>query len=172
MKKFLALALMTAIITTNTADAQTTAKKSPAVTVSQTIKSGATITIAYGQPSLNGRTIGTDVEPKIDKVWRMGANEATTFETNKEITLDGHKLPAGKYSVFGIAHDNTFTLIFNKEWKMWGTQYTQHRDKDALSFVVKKQVPETASEKLTYAIDKDGKISMVWGDMAIAFFAN
>ncbi len=174
MKKILALALGAAIFTTNTADAQTDqpAKKSPAASVTQTINSGATITINYSQPSLNGRTIGSDVEPKLNKVWRMGANEATTFETSKDLNIGGQVLPAGKYSLFGISKDGSFELIFNKEWKIWGTQYTSHRNKDALHFEVKKKVAATPSEKLTYTIGNDGKISMIWGDLDITFYAN
>lgn len=169
MKKLLVLALMSAIIAMNPAAAQGE-RKSPAVKVSQKVQSGATVTIDYSQPSLNGRTIGSDVEPKLNKIWRMGANEATTFEVDRDVTLDGYKLPAGKYSVFGIAQENSFTLIFNKEWKIWGTQYASHRDKDVLHFDVKKQTADVPTDKLTYTIAEDGKVSMVWGDMAINFY--
>ena len=55
-------------------------RPSPPAKVSETISSGATISIDYSQPSLKGRSIGTSVEPMKDKVWRMGANEATIFD--------------------------------------------------------------------------------------------
>jgi hypothetical protein len=172
MKKILALALLSTFCFTNTIQAQTDkpARKSPLVKLSETTKSGALVTIEYSQPSVNGRTIGTDIEPMPKKVWRMGANEATTFEVNKDVTIDGQPLPAGKYSLFGISSNESFTVILNKEWKIWGTQYAQHEDKNVLRFDVKKQKAPDFHEKLTYTIDKDGKVSMMWGDIAIAFF--
>ncbi|WP_315056662.1 DUF2911 domain-containing protein, partial [Chryseobacterium indoltheticum] len=60
---------------------------SPPATATGKIKD-ATITIAYSSPSVKGRTIWGGLEA-YDKVWRAGANEATTFETNKDITVQG-----------------------------------------------------------------------------------
>src|SRR5690242_94848 len=75
-------------------------RPSPPATATATTDNGVTITIDYSQPSLKGRTIGKDVEPMKGKVWRAGANEATTFEVNKDVTINGQKLPAGKYALF------------------------------------------------------------------------
>ena len=169
MKKILALSLLSTFLIFQNAEAQGT-RKSPKVSVSETINSGATITIEYGQPSVNGRTIGTDLEPKEGTVWRMGANEATTFEVDKDVTIDGNKIPAGKYSLFGIAKDNSFTLILNSAWKIWGTQYETNKEKDVVKFDVKKLKSDNFSEKLTYTISKEGKVSLSWGDMQIAFW--
>ena len=169
MKKILALAVLSAFITFTSAQAQGT-RKSPKATVTETLTSGATITIEYSQPSLNGRTIGKDVEPKDGTVWRMGANEATTFEVDKDITIDGQKLPAGKYSLFGLPKENSFTLMLNSNWKIWGTQYADNIEKDVLKFDVKRTKTETITEKLTYTIDKDGKVAMNWGDLQLAFW--
>ena len=71
---------------------------SPAATATGKIN-GATITINYCSPSVKGRAIWGELVP-FNKVWRAGANEATTFETDKELTIEGKKLPAGKYSFF------------------------------------------------------------------------
>jgi hypothetical protein len=46
-------------------------------------------------------------------VWRAGANEATTFETDKDITVQGKKLPAGKYSFFLIPKESEPGLQFS-----------------------------------------------------------
>jgi hypothetical protein len=172
MKKILAFALLSAFTFSISVQAQTDrpVRKSPLVKITETIKSGATVTIEYSQPSVNGRTIGTDIEPMQKKVWRMGANEATTFEVDKDVTINGQPLPAGKYSVFGISNNEAFTVILNKEWKIWGTQYAQHEDKNVLRFDVKNQKAPAFNEKLSYSINKEGKVSMMWGDMAIEFF--
>jgi hypothetical protein len=66
---------------------------------------GANITINYSSPSVKGRKIWGDLVP-YGKVWRAGANEATTFETDKAITVEGKNLPAGKYSLFALPGEN------------------------------------------------------------------
>ena len=144
-------------------------RPSPAAVVSQKINTGATITINYSQPSVKGRTIGTDLEPMDGKVWRMGANEATTFETDKNVTINGKALPAGKYSLFGLKQGNEFTLIFNSEWKVWGTQHEKVKERDALRVPATTGTAGSASEKLTYTIDPDGKVTLLWGTMAVNF---
>jgi len=173
MKKIFALSILSAaLMLSSSLQAQTTDKSkrpSPPAKVSQTLASGATISIDYSQPSLKGRTIGKDVEPMQGKVWRMGANEATVFETDKDVTIDGKELPAGKYSLFGLQNDEGFTLIFNKAWKIWGTQYDDNKDKDALRVTVQPQTAGTPQEKLTYKIDDSGKVSLLWGNEVVSF---
>src|SRR5687768_6088324 len=116
MKKFALLLNFLLIATIFVACAQEDKSKrpSPPAVAKETISSGATITINYGQPSVKGRTIGKDLEPMEGKVWRAGANEATVFETDKDVTIEGKSLPAGKYAFFTIDNGSEWTLIFNK----------------------------------------------------------
>src|SRR3546814_10081819 len=60
---------------------------------------GATITINYSSPAVKGRVIWGDLVPYAE-VWRAGANDATTFETSKDIMVEGQSLPAGKNTFF------------------------------------------------------------------------
>ena len=64
-------------------------RPSPPAKASGTTASGTTITLDYSQPSVKGRTIGKDLEPMPGKVWRTGANEATVFEVNKDVKVEG-----------------------------------------------------------------------------------
>ncbi len=144
-------------------------RKSPPAFVQETISSGATVSINYGQPSLNGRTPGVDVEPKDDTVWRAGANEATVFETDKDVTINGQSLPAGKYAFYVLKHGENWTLIFNKQWNVWGTKYAQYKDQDVLQVTVKQEEPLAPSQKLLYTIDKSGKVTLLWGPEEISF---
>jgi hypothetical protein len=159
------------LLLTNSLHAQQDKSKrpSPPAKVSETIKSGATISIDYSQPSLKGRVIGSSVEPKKDQVWRMGANEATIFETSKDVTINGQKLPAGKYSLFGLWADSGYTLIFNKAYQIWGTQYADHKDEDALRVPATVKTTDKVQESLTYTIDKSGLVNLLWGNMDISF---
>lgn len=173
MKLFLSfIAILAFSISFQSAQAQKdkTKRASPAVTVSETIKGGSTLTINYSQPSVKGRTIGKDLEPMPGKVWRAGANEATTFETTQDVKIEGKTLPAGKYALFMIDNGNEWTLIFNKKWNTWGAyDYEKNKDEDALQVNVKSAKAPAFSEKLTYTIDKSGKVTLLWGDRQISF---
>jgi hypothetical protein len=175
MKKFLSVvALLAVSFTSLTACAQENDDKSkrpsPAATATETLESGATVTIDYSQPALKGRVIGKDVEPMQGKVWRAGANEATTFEVDKDVTVEGNKLPAGKYALFMIDNGNAWSIIFNKTWNTWGAyDYEKNKDQDALQVNVKPEQATASTERLTYNIDKSGKVSLLWGDKAVSF---
>ena len=174
MKKFLTFALFaTALITSFNANAQKATedkskRPSPPAKVSQKIKSGATITIDYSKPSLKGRTIGKDVEPMEGKVWRTGANEATTFETDKELNIQGSKLPAGKYALFTIFSGEAVTLIFSKTWNQWGAFNYKEAD-DALRVNTRVTTGSQSSEKMTFKIDPSGLVTLLWGNKKIEF---
>ena len=173
MKRLFAVTFLSfALLTSSALKAQDDKSKrpSPPATVSQTLKSGANVSIEYSQPSLKGRTIGKDVEPMQGKIWRAGANEATVFETDKEVTIEGKKLPAGKYAMFMTDNGDSWNVIFNKVWKTWGAyDYEKNKEQDALQVSVKPHSSKTAQEKLTYAIDKSGKVSLAWGNKIVDF---
>jgi len=139
-------------------------RPSPAATVSQKIGE-ATITITYGQPSVKGRTIGVDLEPMAGKVWRAGANEATVFETDKDIMVAGKVLPKGKYGFFILAEKDSWTIIFNKTWDQWGA--FKYKEADDVLRDVRDIRTGTFYEKLTYKLDADGNMNILWGDKDI-----
>jgi DUF2911 family protein len=180
MKKFLSLALCSGILLMSTAiHAQNdtskmkmpedkTKRPSPPATASATTSNGAAITIDYSQPSVKGREIGKAVEPMKGKVWRTGANEATVFEVNKDVTIDGKPLKAGKYGLFSIWNGDSWTIIFNKTWNQWGAFNYKEGD-DVLRINVKNMPPATPSEKMTFTVDNSGKVALAWGNVGFDF---
>lgn len=146
-------------------------RPSPPAQTKETLSGGTTITIDYSQPALKGRTIGQDIEPMEGRVWRTGANEATVFEVDKDVKVEGKDLPAGKYGLFTIMNGNEWTIIFNKTWKQWGAFNYKEAD-DALRVKVKATTNSPAAERMTFTIDKDGKISLMWGDRLVVFTIN
>lgn len=170
MKKiFMASLIATSLMTTVSTFAQGDKSKrpSPPATATATTASGNTITVNYSQPSVKGRTIGKDIAT-YGKVWRTGANEATVFEITKDAKIDGkHSLPAGKYSLYSLPGEKTWTIIFNKTWNQWGTNYTQ--GDDALRVEVPTQKAPQFTEKMTIEASKDGKVSLIWGDKLVSF---
>jgi hypothetical protein len=174
MKKaifFIAAACLLLIGLQTRAQGDKSKRTSPPASVKKTLASGATISINYSQPSLKGRVIGKDVEPKEGQIWRTGANEATVFETDKDILVEGKTLPAGKYALFTIAGKDSWTIIFSKKWKQWGAFEYKESD-DALRVTVKPGKADVYTEKLSFVIDLNGGIeytSFIWGDLKISF---
>jgi hypothetical protein len=145
--------------------AQDKPKKSPAVTATGII-SGSTITINYSQPSVRERKIWGDLVP-YNKVWRTGANEATTFETTKDIKVEGVLLPAGKYALFTIPGESEWTIIFNKTASQWGSFKYEEKD-DQLRIKVKASKAPAFTEQLTFFVDKS-KVFFRWENLEVGF---
>jgi hypothetical protein len=142
-------------------------RPSPPATVTQKIGT-TTVSINYSQPSVKGRTIGVDLEPLPDKVWRAGANEATVFEVDNDILVEGKLLPKGKYGFFILQKGgSSWNIIFNKTWDQWGTRYNEADD--LLRVPGSGSKPAGFAEKLTYKISAEGKVSLLWGDNQIDF---
>jgi len=127
-------------------------RPSPPATASGKID-GATITINYSSPSVKGRQVwdpSGNLAP-YGKVWRAGANEATTFETDKAIKVEGKELPAGKYGFFAIPGDKEWTIIFNKVPNQWGAfKYDQAQDQ--LRVTTKPKKSAQMNERLVYDV--------------------
>lgn len=83
---------------------------------------GKSVTVDYSSPRAKGRKIYGDVVP-LGKIWRTGANEATTFVTTADITVGGAAVPAGSYTIFTIPDKDKWTLIISKKTGEWGTDY-------------------------------------------------
>jgi hypothetical protein len=163
------LFLLTTIVACGQTDKSN--RPSPPALAKETLNNGTTVSIDYSQPSVKGRTIGTDLEPMDGKVWRTGANEATVFETDKDVKVEGQSLPAGKYGLFTIMNGDEWTIIFNKTWKQWGA-FTYKEADDVLRVKVKSGKAPNFSEQMTFQIAKDGKISLLWGDIEVDFIVN
>lgn len=163
MKKTFLLLMIAGLFNSFTACAQ---RPSPPAKVSQTTNSGVTISIDYSQPGIKGRTIGKEIAP-YGKVWRTGANEATVFEVNKNVKIEGKSLPAGKYSLYTIPAENEWTIIINKTWNQSGTDYSQAED--VLRFVVKPAKAAAFTERMTFTISKTGLVSLIWGNHQVNF---
>ncbi len=138
---------------------------SPAKTATGKIN-GANISINYSSPSVKGRVIWGELVP-FGKVWRAGANDATTFETDKDLVVEGQKLPAGKYSFFVIPNEKECVLIFNKEAKQWGA-YKYKESEDQLRVTVKQKTADSSTESLVYIINKNS-IVLSWEKWNIPF---
>ena len=143
-------------------------KASPRDSVSGTVN-GASIKIAYGSPSVKGRKIFGGLVP-YGKIWRTGANPMTTIQTSKAIEVEGKTLPAGKYSIFTIPGEKTWTIIFNSVTDQWGIKRdgTANDDpaKDVLTVTVTPVKASMMYEHMTFKINDSGFV-LVWDNTAV-----
>ena len=143
---------------------------SPHETISATID-GNKVTITYGRPyTKNPRTgearkIWGSLVP-YGKVWRTGADAATTLTTEKDLVFGETTVPTGKYTLYTLpAADGSAKLIINKQTGQWGTQYDEKQDLARVD--MKKSACEKTVDQFTMAIEKNdagGVIKMMWED--------
>jgi hypothetical protein len=130
-------------------------RPSPPGTADCTIN-GKKVTIDYSRPFLKGRKLGTDLAP-YGKVWRTGANEATTLTTAIALDIAGAKVPAGTYTLYTLPSEGTWKLIINKQTGQWGTEY--HQEQDLARVDMKKQEITVPVEQFTISLDQDSNSS-------------
>lgn len=104
------------------------------------VHDGVSITVDYSRPSKKGRVIFGELVP-YGKVWRTGANEATTLTIDKPITVGGTSLAAGKYTLWTIPQMTSWTVIFNSKMYPWGVNYDGEAQRDPTADVAKVEAP-------------------------------
>lgn len=93
----------------------------------ETAIDGKKVTIDYSAPSKRGREIMGGLVP-YDKVWRTGANAATSLTTATDLMIGNLHVPAGSYTLYTIPGQKEWTLIVNKQNGQWGTEYDEAQD--------------------------------------------
>jgi hypothetical protein len=114
MKKIIIVSAMALCLTVN-ANAQ--ALKTPAPSTTQTIKQEfglGSIELSYSRPNAKGRVVMGELVP-YGKVWRTGANSATTITFSDDVTIGGKMVKAGKYGLLSIPDAKEWTLIITKD---------------------------------------------------------
>jgi DUF2911 family protein len=128
------------------------------------------ITVDYSRPVAKGRTIWGGLVP-YDKVWRTGANEATQITFSDDVTINGQPLAKGAYSLHTIPGKDSWTLIFNKTAKQWGS-FNYDAAQDALRVTVK---PKAAPFAEVFTIGfpdvtpDTATVVLRWADLSVGF---
>lgn len=119
---------------------------------------GKAVTIDYSAPSKRNRVIMGELVP-YGKVWRTGANAATTLTTEADLMLGSLHVPAGKYTLYTIPGEKEWTLIVSKQTGQWGSNYDEKQDLGRVKMTVA-PVKETVE---TFVIGIDEKaLSLTW----------
>lgn len=127
------------------------------------------LTVEWGAPSLRGRPFRALVSTY--KVWRTGANEATVISFDKDVIVEGERLPAGQYALFTVGGNKNWTIIFNSEYQQWGA-FNYQRPLDVLRVKVP---PEQAEAQEVFTISFDNTtdtatdVVLHWGTFRVPF---
>jgi hypothetical protein len=84
--------------------------------------------VIYSRPQKDNRVIFGDLV-EYNKVWRLGANEATEIEFYRDVKIKDKKLAKGRYTLYAIPTTDKWTIIFNKDTDIWGAfKYDDKKD--------------------------------------------
>lgn len=92
--------------------------------------------IDYGQPHARGRAVLGGLVP-YDTVYRFGANAATAFHTDVDLTVGGTVVPRGDYTLFLLATRAGAKLLVSRQTGQWGTMYNAASDLARIDMAVR-----------------------------------
>ncbi len=158
--------LVTTLLLAGFAAAQ--APPSPPATTSVTLD-GKTLTIKYSAPSVRKRQIfgpgGIISNDPNYPVWRAGANDATAFHTDADLTIGTLNVPKGDYTIYALVEDpNNWQLIINRQTGQWGLTYDAKQDLGRVKMTMSKPpaLIETYKMTLSQTGPKAAKLQLEW----------
>lgn len=170
MKK-IALTLVAMVSTLFMAQAQIeTPAPSPSSTIEQTV--GLTdIEVSYSRPGQKGRAIFGDLVP-YGKIWRTGANSATTISFSDDVKVGGKEVPAGKYALYTMPGKDEWTVMVYKNTSLGGNVGAYNEEDELTRFTVKPSTLPFSVESFTFMFndltDKSANLYLIWANTQVA----
>jgi Protein of unknown function (DUF2911)/Tetratricopeptide repeat len=165
------LALAIALAITSVTEAQ--ALRTPAPSTTQTIKQDfglGSIELSYSRPGMKGRKVFGDLVP-FGKVWRTGANQATTITFSDDVTIGGTAVKAGKYGLVSIPDKDNWTFIITKQLDITSPA-AYKAENDVVKVMAKPMAMKDAMENFTmqFANVKSNscELHVMWENTAVS----
>ena len=143
-------------------------RPSPPASAACKFSDGKTVKIDYSSPRAKGRKIFDTASDKAvvpyGEVWRTGANEATTFVADTNVTVGGKAVPAGSYTIFTVPKPDGWSLVISKKTGEWGTDYAGEKE-DLVRVPMSVSKTSAPVENFTIAFDQAGNkctLRMEW----------
>ena len=134
-------------------------RPSPPASAACKFSDGKTIKIDYSSPRAKGRKIFGEASEKAlvpyGQIWRTGANDATTFVTDTNVTVGGKAVPAGSYTIFTEPKADAWSLVISKKTGEWGTDYPGEKE-DLVRAPMTVSKTSAPVENFTIAFDQAG----------------
>jgi hypothetical protein len=125
--------------------------------------------VIYSRPQKSGRVIFGDLV-KYGEVWRVGANEATEIEFYKHVRIGGKKIAKGRYTLYALVNETTWTMIINKETDTWGS-FKYDTKKDVVRVDVPVQKTDAVTESLSMMFEKGAtgcSLIIAWDNIKVS----
>jgi hypothetical protein len=129
-------------------------RPSPPASAECKFTGGKSVKIDYSSPRAKGRKVMGELVP-FGKVWRLGANEATSLVSTAALTIGGKAVPAGSYTLFVVPEQTKWTLIISKKTGEWGIPYPGETEDLARAEMMVSALPAPV-ENFTIALDGAG----------------
>jgi len=170
MKKLLLLIAASYLFLSTGAQQLTTPQPSPTANIKQNFALSS-IEISYSRPGVKGRKVFGDLVP-YGKVWRTGANNATTITFGEDVMIGGKKVAAGKYGLLTIPGETEWTFIITKQLDVTSpAAYKQ--DQDVVRVTSKPEPLPFSIETMMINIDNiksnSCNIGLVWEKVFAGF---
>ncbi len=169
MRKIFFVCLASMLLVTSQAQIKT-----PAPSPAQTIKQDfglSSIELSYSRPGIKKRTLYTELAPA-GKVWRTGANSATTITFGDEVSINGTKVPAGKYGILSIPDKKSWIIIISKQTDVTSpADYKQDQDVVRIPVAVTKTKSAVESFTIQFANLRNTSLDLqlAWDKSAVSF---
>lgn len=141
----------------------------PILKIQEKITEPLTARVIYSRPQKAGRVIFGSIV-KHGEVWRLGANEATEIEFFRNVKINGQKINKGRYTLYAITKDATWTMIVNKDSDSWGS-FKYDKTKDLVRMEVPVQKMENTIEHLSMVFEKSTNgfnLIIAWDNVKVA----
>jgi len=125
--------------------------------------------VIYSRPQKSGRTLFGGLV-KFGEVWRMGANEATEIEFYEHVKIGSKKIPRGRYTLYALVNESSWTIILNKETDTWGS-FKYDTKKDVIRVEVPVQKTDTVIESLAMMFEKTTRgcnLIIAWDNIKVS----
>ena len=146
--------------------------KTPLPSPPQTIKQDfgvSSIELSYSRPGVKGRKVFGDLVP-YSKVWRTGANNATTISFGDDVNIGTAKVPAGKYGLLTIPGKDNWTIIITKQLEVTNpADYKQESDVARLDVkpMLMRDKIETFTMQFANVKSSTCDLEMMWENTAV-----
>ncbi len=169
LKQFFTAALACAVIGSASAQSLRTPQPSPTQTIKQDFGTGA-IELTYSRPGVKGRTVFGDLVP-YGKVWRTGANSATTLTFTDSVTIGNQPLGPGTYGLLSIPDKDSWTMIITKQTDV--TNPAAYKPESDLVRVPVKAMPlkdrvETLTMQFANVAPYSTELQLMWDNTAVS----
>jgi hypothetical protein len=174
MKKTILGFMLSAALLVGAGSVQAQGIKMPAPSPMQKVEQAvglATVSVDYSRPSMKGREVFGGLI-SYGQLWRTGANASTKIKFTEDVTIEGNNIPAGEYSLYTIPNKDEWTVIINKNTKLWGDDgYKQEEDQARFTAKTQKNSRKVESFTINFTNLKSDAtdVELLWDDVIVPF---